>query len=97
MGGLGGGRQGSGTYYNQEGLITTMEDISQLVGSRKTYYNQRNQPFATKNLVGGCGGLHNVPVQKDLVEMLVVISPSWGHIFASRVDNLTENDTYLHA
>ena len=77
----------SGTYYNQEGLITTREDVSQLVGSGKTYYNQQNQPFTKKNRVGGCGGPHDVPVQKDLAEMLVVISPPCGHIFASGVDN----------
>ena len=44
---------GSGTYYNQEGLITTREDVLQLVGSGRTYYNQRNQPFTTKNVVRG--------------------------------------------
>ena len=50
-----------------------------------------------KNLVGWCGGPHDVPVQEDLAEMLVVISPPWGHIFASGVDNYTENGTYLDA
>ena len=36
---------GRGTYYNQGGLITTKEDLLQLVKQGGTYYNQGIQLF----------------------------------------------------
>ena len=69
-----------GTYYNQGGLITTKEDLLQLVRQGGDLLQPGNSTFSYKLNRFDYGPFRDVPtdVRESLAETLVVISPPWG-------------------